>query len=277
MKSVFLKLYRDFNEIGVFRTFIKILRFALLVSGYRPTLTRHKIKIGERLSAHLNSTVSHGPFNGLVLNSKSSWSKTDRASMLLGIYEREVTDVLKRALLSRSTFVDFGAADGYYAIGVLKSQLAERAIAFEQSEKSRVILRRSATLNSVSEKLSIHGKADEASIIELSSNLPLNKSVILFDVEGAEYTLLSEAVFTALTGAIIIVEIHQYGSVGSEEVLSTLIDRSGSNFKVNIVKQASRNPLSIPITTMLSDDEAWLLCSEGRGYRQVWAVFEPAE
>jgi hypothetical protein len=277
MRPVFLKLYRDFYEIGVFRTFIKILRFVLLASGYRPPLTRQKIKIGERLSAHLNSTVSNGPFKGLLLNSKSSWSKTDRASMLLGIYEREVTEVLKHALFSRSTFVDFGAADGYYAIGVLKSQLAERAIAFEQSKKSRIILRRSATLNSVSEKLTIHGKADEACIIDLSSNLPLNKSVILFDVEGAEYTLLSEAVFKALTGAVIIVEIHQYRNIGSQEVLSTLINRSGSNFKVKIVKQASRNPLSLPITSMLSDDEAWLLCSEGRGYRQVWAVFEPAE
>lgn len=244
--------------------------------GYRSLLTREKIRIGTRLSAELNHTVAYGPFKGLILKPKSSWSRADRGSMLLGIYEREVSDLLPQVFFKRSVFVNFGAADGFYALGVLTSGLAERVIAFEQCEKSRNILVSSATLNSVSEKLTVRGKADELCIIKLASHLPLNKSVVLFDVEGAEYTLLSEAVFSALNGAIIIVEIHRLRDIGSQVVLSTLIKRSGRAYKVKIIKQASRDPLSLPFTTMLSDDEAWLLCSEGRGYRQVWAVFEPS-
>jgi hypothetical protein len=45
--------------------------------------------------------------------------------------------------------IDIGAADGYYALGILSSKIALRAVTFEISLKDREITKASAIINKV--------------------------------------------------------------------------------------------------------------------------------
>jgi hypothetical protein len=60
--------------------------------------------------------------------------------MLLGLYEQEVLTSLFNVPKSHKIFVDLGAADGYYGIGVLVSKHFDQSYCFEISKKVRRLL-----------------------------------------------------------------------------------------------------------------------------------------
>ena len=53
-----------------------------------------RIEISKHLDNLFKSTVQYGPFKGLKLSPRTWWGETDRASMLSGIYEKEVLNSL---------------------------------------------------------------------------------------------------------------------------------------------------------------------------------------
>ena len=55
---------------------------------------QRRIEISKTIDVLFQSTVQYGPFKGLKLSPKIWWGKTDRASMLLGLYEKDVLDSL---------------------------------------------------------------------------------------------------------------------------------------------------------------------------------------
>ena len=52
------------------------------------------MEINDRVNRLFNATVGYGPFKGLKFADQYWWGTTDRASMILGLYEREVLDAL---------------------------------------------------------------------------------------------------------------------------------------------------------------------------------------
>jgi len=84
--------------------------------GAQPDLVQHRYMLSDRLAAQMSYTVAHGPFRGLKLSQERWWSAADRGSMLLGIYEGEVLAAIGSLARGRTTLVDIGAADGYYAV-----------------------------------------------------------------------------------------------------------------------------------------------------------------
>jgi hypothetical protein len=73
-----------------------------------------------------------GPFKGLQLEKKYlQWSKCDIASIILGFYEKEVLEKIISLSNSRSVFIDVGAADGIYAVGLVYGGGYKSAICFE--------------------------------------------------------------------------------------------------------------------------------------------------
>ena len=67
-----------------------------------------------------NGEVKYGPFQGLSLNSKTGWGKSDLGAQCLGLYEKEILDDIGSQEKGKyQTFIDIGAADGYYAVGML--------------------------------------------------------------------------------------------------------------------------------------------------------------
>ena len=239
---------------------------------------RRRIALSKLISRRLGGVVRYGPFAGLKIRLEATWGAGDRAGMLLGLYEKEVVEVVADALRERPIFIDIGAADGYYAVGVLKAKLAEHSIAFEMNSKARGSIAALAALNDATERLTIHGAAGAGSLAALATELSVGsfeRCVVLCDIEGAEAEVLDDQALELLSRAVIVIELHRSGMLSETDVEALLRKRAAGLFDIESFTVGARAPLQIPEIAQLSEDDQWLICSEGRGYRQTWLVLRP--
>ena len=132
--------------------------------------------------------------------------KSDLGAQCLGLYEKEVLDVIA-AKGPYDTFLDFGAADGYYAVGLLHAKMIKKAICFEISQEGQRAIKENWLINKSPGQLEVHGEANEQTIASVGTKLSEN-TLVLIDVEGFEFRLLSQEVITALGKCQVVVEIH---------------------------------------------------------------------
>lgn len=91
------------------------------------TILQRRRRVSSEIYDLLGGVVKYGPFKGLSLAKNNWWGGGDFGSMLLGLYEKEVLDFLfSERLDAVESFVDVGAADGYYAIGMVRSGRAKK-------------------------------------------------------------------------------------------------------------------------------------------------------
>jgi hypothetical protein len=96
-------------------------------------INKYRKAISKIVAEKFNWTVSFGPLNGLVLARDSSWNIGDFGSMIIGLYEIEVLEVMVSLSKKYKTFIDIGAADGFYGVGLIRSGYFEKSICFEIS------------------------------------------------------------------------------------------------------------------------------------------------
>lgn len=178
----------------------------------KETIKERKLRISNELFFQLNNTVRYGIFQGMKINPQTWWGGLDLGAMCLGEYEKEVIEELKKEFQKskgRKTFIDIGAADGYYAVGFLLSGLAEKSICFELSPAGRENIATNHALNNSPGTLEIHGDIfkDFEGVI---STQELKNSIILIDIEGSEFNFLNKETLSLLKEAIIIIEIHNW-------------------------------------------------------------------
>ena len=80
-----------------------------------------------------NFVVQYGIFKNLKMNDKISWGKGDIGSKIYGLYENKIQQKLKE--INKPILIDIGAADGFFAIGCLKSKICDFCYAFEETKK----------------------------------------------------------------------------------------------------------------------------------------------
>lgn len=272
----FLGKFRDVMAaegigVAVERTF----RLFLAHIGMRSAAARRRIVLSKRLYRKMGGEVGYGAMKGLKIRLDATWGSGDRAGMLLGLYEKEVAEVLAAALHKRSVFIDIGAADGYYAVGLLKAGLCQKSIAFEMSAKARESISALAKLNGVCDRLAIFGEAGEQTLQSLDQQYSFAQCVVLCDIEGAEVAVLNDRALRLLDKAIIVIELHPSGAMGIEAVEALLRQRAEAMFDVEVIHSGPRAPLQIAEIQSFDEDDQWLICSEGRGYRQTWLVLRP--
>src|ERR1041385_2176536 len=113
----------------------------------------------DLVQVRTGNRVRLGPFAGMHYVSNSVGSAY--LPKLLGIYERELTEVLETECARQpGLIVDIGAAEGYYAVGLALRNPAARIIAFEQNPQGQVALCKMAILNGVADRLQIHGRCE---------------------------------------------------------------------------------------------------------------------
>jgi hypothetical protein len=249
-------------------------RSMLRESGIKMTLDEAIImrrqEIAKRVGDIIGERVAYGPFKGLLL-SNNRWWGIDRASMLLGLYEKEILDAFDALPPSHRTFVDLGAADGYYAVGALVSGKFDYCYCYEASKKARDRLLQNAKLNNVSDRIKISSTAEPRFWEELKqSGVDLSKVVMICDIEGGEFDLFDEQTFEAFSGAVIFMELHEFMLRDGEQALSRLKRAAGKYFKVTEFVSGARDPSKFPELRSFSDDDRWLICSEGRGELMRW-------
>jgi hypothetical protein len=240
----------------------------------KDSIYKRRIEISKKIDALFNSTVKYGPFKGLKLSTESWWGSTDRASMLFGLYEKEVLDSLQNIPKEYTTFIDLGAADGYYGIGVLVNNLFEKSICYEISEEGRKTIRDNAQINKVQNKVEIRGKAKKIFYDELSSDI-LSKSVLLIDIEGSEFELVDKETFKTLNNSIVFIELHDWFFVDGATKLQKLKNDSISTHTITEITMGARDPSIFPELKKLHDNDRWIICSEGRKQLMTWLRFDP--
>lgn len=230
--------------------------------------------LSRQVDKYFNSTVAYGPFKGQKLTPKNWWDVKDRASMLLGIYEQEILHSLAGLPRNYTTFIDLGAADGYYAIGSLVSGQFNKAYCFEMSKKGRDVIQENANLNNVANKISIYGKADS----DFYKNIPaedLSSSVILFDIEGAEFDICTAELFEKLKKSVIFMEIHSIFFADGQQRYENLKKNAQAWFNLTELTTGPRDPSQFPELDGYEDTDRWLICSEGREKRMTWLRLDP--
>lgn len=237
-------------------------------------IARRRLKIAKQLNQLFNSTVHYGPFRGLQLTTNTWWGGADRSAVLLGLYEKEVLDSLTQLPEKYKIFIDLGAADGYYGIGVLLSNLFEKSYCFEISEKGQEVIKNNALLNQVSDRIEIHGIADANFYKQLAQN-DLEHSVLFIDIEGGEFELLNKTMFNVFRKSVIFVELHDWLFEDGDIKLTQLKNNALATHTFSELTTQSRDLSQFNELKKFSDTDRWLICSEGRGQLMTWLRFDP--
>jgi hypothetical protein len=258
----------------------------LLVRGAKYRLSSRIDKILEvrrnqislEISQTFDFTVKYGNFKGMRLANKNIWGASDTACMLLGLYEREISDLLRvlGQKENRRYLIDCGAADGFFAVGALISGAYEFVWAFEMSEQQRQGLKKNAEVNFVQNKMRILGAAGEDFLEAIEKDLQFDykESTFLIDIEGGEYEILSETNLAKMKDSVLIIELHDFTDEEKAQRIS-LISRAQKFHNGYLITTGPRDLSGMPELDYLNDSNRWLVCSEGRPRAMDWLVLLP--
>ena len=218
-----------------------------------------------------NFIVQYGIFKNLKMNHEISWGRGDIASKIYGFYENKIQQKLKD--INNPILIDIGAADGFFAIGSLKSKICEFCYAFEETKKSRENLSKTAKINNVQKKLSIIGKVTKDNFFTLlPSKINFSEVTILCDIEGGEFDFFSDEILATIRDSNIIIEIHKNHNKNLE---IDLLERVKKYFDVSIIIDNDKNFEGVSELHALNDIDRNLICSEGRSYIGKWWHLSP--
>lgn len=229
----------------------------------KETVAQRQERVSLELFDLLGGCVKYGPFRGLKLQKNTWWGKSDLGSMLMGFYEKEILDFIDSIEAGQfSTFIDIGAADGYYACGLLHSKKIRKAVCFEKSELGRNVIKNNWLNNDSCGELEIIGEANIDTIKALPTS-SLKNSLILVDIEGYEFELLTDSVLSTFSNCTIIIEIHNWIDDFLVKYENLLINAS-KYFNIEPIQQVERSTSTYPELRDLTDDNRLLLVSERR-------------
>ena len=219
--------------------------------------------------------VQRGPYVGMKLGDSSNVSQGSLGLKIMGLYEKPVVDKIN-SIKKINDFVNFGAADGYMALGPLFNKSCKRAICFELTEKGRMSVKKNAVMNNINDDLIVKGEVNQNIISSLQElNVDPANSVILSDIEGAEFNVFTEEVFSFFRGATIIIELHDKLIKDGHDLREKLIKKipNGANLEIISLKQ-SLSFENIKDLEDLHDIDRALVMTEGRKIYGEWLVVE---
>lgn len=236
---------------------------ALREAWRKETVYERRLRVSKEVFEMMNGVVGYGLLKGLKLADDAWWGAPDKASMLLGLYEQELLETLcSKPLTDRSYFIDIGAADGYYGIGLVMAGFFKKSFCFEISEKGRQTIKENAKVNGVSERVEVFGAADHT----LAQQLPqgcIDDAVVLVDIEGGEFDVLNKEFLKRFQNAYILIEIHNWIE-GFEEKYFNLLLAANQYFEIDTVEPVVRDLTKFTELNDFTDDNRYLICSEGR-------------
>jgi hypothetical protein len=204
------------------------------------------------------------------LNHTISWGKGDIASKIYGFYENKIQQKLKD--IKKPILIDIGAADGFFAVGSLKSKICHFCYAFEETRKSRENLYTTAEINGVKNNLSIMGAVTKDNFFSLlPTKIDFSKATILCDIEGGEFNFFTDEILKKLKNSNIIVEIHK----NKNNLEIDLLKRIKKYFNVSVIIDNEKSFENILELHSLNDIDRNLILCEGRSYIGKWWHLSP--
>jgi len=269
----YFKIANEYNYFIATTITIKYMLSLIGITIYNK-FDKRRIEISRDLDKVYNSTIQYGPFKNLILSNNVWWGYTDRASMILGFYEKEVLDSLLNKSENYKVFVNLGAADGYYSIGVLISNIFDSSICFETSKKGRDTIKKNALINGVVSNIDIRGEATKNFLNDFNEDI-LSKAFFLVDIEGSEFNIFDTNTFTVLKKSIIIIETHEFFFTDGIFKLNKLKESAINTHRISQFTTGSRDLSVYPVLKKFTDNDRWLICSEGRKQLMTWLRFDP--
>ncbi len=234
-----------------------------------------KYKLGKKLAEYSKEKILFGPYSGTKFIFGSGWSNTDFGSKYLGTYERQIQKkiIYLKKKFNLNFFIDCGAAEGFHIISLLKKKIFKTAVAFEINKKSRDLLIKNAINNNVKKKISVYSEANFASLKKLKIK-NFKKTLFLLDIEGAEFNLFDKNFCRYFSKSFFIIEDHNFIILNKKKT-NSFYKTIKKFFKVEFVDDNFENPLNYKILDNLTEDEKYLILSEGRPLRMQWIILLP--
>ena len=228
----------------------------------------HRATLLGPLYTQLQGRVTTGPFTGMQLVPEVCWGDGDTAAKLLGVYEQELQDTIKRVFIEPCDLViNVGSAEGYYAVGMAR-RMGCRTIAVDTDARARTITEATAAANGVT--VETLDSITPSSLQDLLSTA--RRPFVIMDCEGAERELLDPVQTPALTHTRLLIESHECFVPGITQVLQ---DRFAATHLTRVIRSGGRNPSHHKILDQYWDLEKWILINECRPQSGEWIWMEP--
>jgi len=251
--------------------------FEFIINILFKVITRLKKKIIIKKISEINlDKVSNGVYKNTKINSKSKYSG-DLPAKLLGIYEEQIQNKILEINKKKKFkhLINFGAADGYHVIGLIKKKILKEALAFEINPEIQTRLINSIKKNNLSSKIKVLGKASFKDIIKFIKIKDLKDSIFLVDIEGEEFHLFNKKNLKFFKNSILIIENHEQLIKNKKNLIKNFFKLIKNNFKIQRIENSYKNPFKIKAIENFDEDTKWVAMSECRPTNQDWLVCTP--
>jgi len=276
INNKFISIPRIYENYGLDGIYFSILRNLGFKNSYVSIIDKQKEKLESNIIKYTKNTIINGPYHNTILNCKSNWAGYDYSSKLLGIYEQQVQnkiiEIQKKYALKY--IVNFGASDGYHLIGLIKNGVFKKGVGFEIDKISREYLLDNIKINKLENKIILESEANFEKVNQYINYAQLNETMFLIDIEGEEFNIINKSNLDYYKKSILLIENHDF-LVSDNKKIENFFENLIENFDVEIVKNSSRDPYQFPFMDNLSDDERWILMSEGRDQNMHWLLCIP--
>ena len=219
-------------------------------------------------------TVLFGPFRGMPYLNETVWGPI--TPKWIGSYEAELDSVLEEIIATQyRQIIDVGSAEGYYAAGLAFRTPSAQVTAFDLDPMARKQTARLASLAGVADRVEVHSHCTP----QLLNRLIADRTLLVMDIEGAEYHLLNPAAISTLHRAALLVEVHSCPPFDMAAVAESLNARLEATHDLRWLHSQSRDDLVDRYRSLwegkISAARFAEYLDEGRGEAQRWIWAKP--
>jgi hypothetical protein len=241
-------------------------------------LEKYKKFLAAEIVRITNKKIINGIYKSVYLNFESHWNILDFASKLLGFYEQQVQEkiIALQKKYNLTNIVNIGAGEGYHIVSLIKNNFFEKGLAYEIDKEGQNIIKKNLLDNNISDKVTVFGEGNFNSISSNIKNNELKKTLFLIDIEGNEFKFFNEENINYFNKSFFIIEDHSDLHINNKnELEKKFFNLITNHFDVTSIKNQGRNPFSLSLLEKFSDDERYLMMSEGRPNDMQWLVLLP--
>ncbi len=276
LRKKILKYKSIYNQNGFDGVYLYFVNKNFTKTGLSNFIDKKKNILGREISKISNNKILYGPYSGTKILSTYGWSNIDFCPKYLGSYEyqvqKKIIDLNKKKKFDY--FIDLGAAEGYHIISLLKKKFFKQGLAFEISKKSREILKKNAQINKLNNRIRIYKDANLSSLKNTLRNFNHRRLLFLVDIEGQEYDLFDKDFCKIFSKGTFIIEEHPF-NISNKRKIKNFNQNIKKYYNVEILKDTPKNPFNFSILEKYSDDEKYLMMSEGRPESMQWLILQP--
>ena len=276
LRKKILKYKSIYNQNGFDGVYLYFVNKNFTKTGLSNFIDKKKNILGKEISKISNNKILYGPYSGTKILSTYGWSNIDFCPKYLGSYEyqvqKKIIDLNKKKKFDY--FIDLGAAEGYHIISLLKKKFFKQGLAFEISKKSREILKKNAQINKLNNRIRIYKDANLSSLKNTLRNFNHRRLLFLVDIEGQEYDLFDKDFCKIFSKGTFIIEEHPF-NLSDKRKIKNFNQNIKKYYNVEILKDTPKNPFNFSILEKYSDDEKYLMMSEGRPESMQWVILQP--